>query len=199
MLAIVLTAAQLAAAQDSPGVTIGVDKCLGLEKRDERLACFDAQVEAAKRAPAPASAAPAAASSAPAPAAASSAPAAASSAPAAASGAPAAASNPPAAASGAAAAAASAPAAAAPASTFGDPVKRRDEDAPDLVAKIADLRETVPNTYLITLDNGQVWRQTQSQAYPLRPGLDVRVRQSKWGYRLSAPELRGQIPVERVR
>jgi len=166
---------QLAAAQDS-GVTIGVDKCLGLEKRDERLACFDAQVEAAKRAPAP----PAAAASAPTAAAASSAPAAA---------------------SGAPAAPASAPAAAAPASSssFGEPSKRRDDDAPDLVAKIAELRETVPNTYLITLDNGQVWRQTQSMAYPLRPGLDIRVRQSKFGYRMSAPELRGQIPVERVR
>src|SRR5262245_10174987 len=41
---------QFAAAQGAPGVTVDVDKCLGLEKRDERLACFDAQVEAAKRA-----------------------------------------------------------------------------------------------------------------------------------------------------
>jgi hypothetical protein len=35
--------------------------------------------------------------------------------------------------------------------------------------------------------------------YPLRPGLVVRLRETKFGYRLTAPELHGQIQVERVR
>ena len=73
-------------------------------------------------------------------------------------------------------------------------------DPPDIHAKVAALRETVPNSYLITLDNGQVWRQTEPEAYPLRQGSDVRIYVSKWGgFRLSNPVLRGFIQVERVR
>src|SRR5205814_6021710 len=69
----------------------------------------------------------------------------------------------------------------------------------EIVAKVAELRQTVPNAYVITLDNGQVWRQAHPMPYPLRTGLVVRVRETKFGYRLSAPELHGQIQVERVR
>ena len=62
------------------------------------------------------------------------------------------------------------------------------------------LRETVPNAYLITLDNGQVWRQTVPQYYPLRPGSDVRIYYSRWrAYRLTSPERNGYIQVERAR
>jgi len=59
----------------------------------------------------------------------------------------------------------------------------------------------VPNTLLITLDNGQVWRQTQPEPYPLRVGHDVRLYSTNWGgaYRLTAANLHGNIQVERVR
>jgi hypothetical protein len=54
---------------------------------------------------------------------------------------------------------------------------------------------------MITLDNGQVWRQMQPKRYPLQPGYDVRIYSSRWGnsYRLSSPILNGFIQVERVR
>ena len=131
-------------------MTVEVDECVKLEKPEERLACFEAQVEAARRAPRNEPAAP-------------SAPAATQSAPPAVQTAP----PPPA----------------------------------EIVAKVAKLSETVPNAFVITLDNGQVWRQSQPMRYPLRPGLDVQIRPSRWGndWHLTAPELRGQIKVERVR
>jgi hypothetical protein len=64
---------------------------------------------------------------------------------------------------------------------------------------VTELRQTVPNAYVITLDNGQVWRQAHPMPYPLRTGLVVQVRETRMGYRLTAPELHGQINVERVR
>ena len=66
--------------------------------------------------------------------------------------------------------------------------------------RVAELRETVPNSYVITLDNGQVWRQTRPLAYPLREGHEVRIYTTgMFGYRLTNRELRGFIAVERVR
>jgi hypothetical protein len=72
---------------------------------------------------------------------------------------------------------------------------------PDIVAKVAELRETVPNSLLITLDNGQVWRQTTPEYYALRVGVDVRIYYSpRWrSYRLTNEALRRYIQVERVR
>jgi len=151
---------QLAAAQ----VSIDVSACVDLTTPEERLACFEAQVEAAGDASA--EAAPAA------------------------TGAP----------------ARSAPPEAAPAATGAPAAASRDRDEdndappPDIIAKVAELRETVPNSSLITLDNGQVWRQTVPENYPLRPGSDVRIYYSRWNaYRLTSPALRGFIQVERVR
>ena len=78
--------------------------------------------------------------------------------------------------------------------------ERSPERAPiEIVATVTELRQTVPNAYVITLDNGQVWRQAHPMPYPLRTGLVVRLRETTFGYRLSAPELHGQINVERVR
>ena len=55
---------------------------------------------------------------------------------------------------------------------------------------VAELGETVPNSYLITLDNGQVWRRTRPLAYPLRAGHEVRIyTQGRFGYRLTNREL----------
>ena len=63
------------------------------------------------------------------------------------------------------------------------------------------LRQTVPNSYVITLDNGQVWRQTYAEWYGLRPGQTVRIRPSRWGgtFWLTVDELNGYIQVKRVR
>ncbi|HEX5418980.1 MAG TPA: hypothetical protein VFY39_03200, partial [Gammaproteobacteria bacterium] len=60
---------------------------------------------------------------------------------------------------------------------------------------------TVPNSYLITLENGQVWRQTYPEVYHLQPGYKVRIYPSRWGnsYRMSSDKLHGFIQVERVR
>ena len=72
---------------------------------------------------------------------------------------------------------------------------------PDIVATVTELHETVPNAWLITLDNGQVWRQNVPQRFALKTGQRVTLRGSKWGasYRLSAEALNGFIQVERVR
>ena len=71
----------------------------------------------------------------------------------------------------------------------------------DVVATITGLRETVPNSYLITLDNDQVWRQKEPKWFPLRVGQAVRIFPSSWGdtFRLSVQGLSGYLQVERVR
>jgi hypothetical protein len=70
----------------------------------------------------------------------------------------------------------------------------------EIQARIAELRETVPNAYLVTLDNGQVWRQTVPKQYPLQAGHPVRIYYSRWrSYRLTNDTLKGFIQVERVR
>jgi hypothetical protein len=72
---------------------------------------------------------------------------------------------------------------------------------PEVFATITALRETVPDSYLITLDNGQVWRQVRPKWYPMRVGHEVRVYPTGWGtsYRLSVSGLNGFIQVERAR
>jgi hypothetical protein len=70
----------------------------------------------------------------------------------------------------------------------------------EIVATIAHLRETIPDVWIITLDNGQVWQMTRAQQYPLRVGLSVRLKSTRWGdsYRLTAPEHGGFVPVRRA-
>jgi len=172
---------QPAAAQDAEKVTIDVGECAAIEKPDARLACLEAQIEAARTSPvAPA---PAARAAAPTPAA------------------PAARPNPPVEPSSKAAVEAPSPASQPRSDKKSARAERDAEPQPEIVAKVVELRETVPNAYVITLDNGQVWRQTAPMPYPLRTGLEVRLRPGKWGtaYRLTAPELRGQIQVKRER
>jgi hypothetical protein len=82
------------------------------------------------------------------------------------------------------------------------PEKQEDEkDLIELHSTISKLREYVPGRYLITLENGQVWRQMVAERYRLRVGHNVRIYPSRWGksFRLSAEELKGFIQVERVR
>jgi hypothetical protein len=66
---------------------------------------------------------------------------------------------------------------------------------------ITALRERLPYAYVITLDNGQVWRQVDPKKYPLRTGLEVRIYPSRWGesYRLSGEGTGSFILVRRVR
>lgn len=136
----------IAAAQaPGPAVSVDVSECVKLTTPEERLACFEKQVEVSRTSP-PDAVAPASPSAAP------------------------------------------------------PPSGGREEAPPDIEARVAELRETVPNAYLITLDNGQVWRQTVPKAYPLRSGDAVRVYYSKWRtYRLTNEQLRSFIQVERVR
>jgi hypothetical protein len=182
-----VSATQPALAQRGSEVTVEVSDCLALEAPAERLACFERRVEQAQGRPAAAPASP-----------------------------------PP------AAAAPPAPAARAPVpaddDSFGLPTQRpsrRDERAEreaqearearesrgaetpvrEIVAKVVAVRETVPNYRTITLDNGQIWRQNRAEFLPLRPGHEVRISAGKFGssLRLFAPQLRGDIQVERVR
>ena len=86
---------------------------------------------------------------------------------------------------------------------FGLPPEER-EDEKDLVelhSTISQLREYVVGRYLITLENGQVWRQMVGDRYRLEVGDKVRIYPSRWGtaFRLSAERLKGFIQVERVR
>ena len=73
--------------------------------------------------------------------------------------------------------------------------------ANEIHATITALRERGPNSWLITLDNGQMWDQVRPQWYPLRPGQQVRLYPTNWGssYRLSEIGRGGYIQVQRVR
>jgi hypothetical protein len=137
-------------------VSVDVSECVKLTTPEERLACFESQVDAARGSPRAPAATPPATTTAPA--------------------------------------------------DSGSRDARRDdargEEArpPDVRAAVASLRETVPNAYLITLDNGEVWRQTVPKTYPLRQGDPIRIYYSRWGtYRLTNEQLKSFIQVERVR
>jgi hypothetical protein len=176
------------AASQGERLTVEVGECVDLPTPEQRLACFEAQVEAARGASAAAPTTTAPAQTGAAPAATSAAP--------------------------AAAAATAAPVTttiAVPAATSTAPpefgFRERPEEPeeapppPEVHAKVTELRETVPNAFLITLDNGQVWRQTRPDPYlSLRVGQDVRIFFSRWRtYRLDSPQMRGFLQVERVR
>jgi hypothetical protein len=77
----------------------------------------------------------------------------------------------------------------------------RAEEPVEIVGVIASLRETVPNSYIITLEDGQVWRQTYPERYPLRAGQRVTLSPTRWGesYRLEGDGLNGYIQVAKVR
>jgi hypothetical protein len=66
---------------------------------------------------------------------------------------------------------------------------------------IREFEERLPNAYLITLEDGQVWQQVQPEMYPLRPGLEVRIYSTNWGesYRLIGTGIGRYIQVRRVR
>ena len=65
---------------------------------------------------------------------------------------------------------------------------------------IVAMRERLPSAYVIRLDNGEIWEQTEPKQYPLKPGLEVRIYSTRWGgrYRLSGVGSGGHIQVRRV-
>ena len=82
------------------------------------------------------------------------------------------------------------------------PEKKDDEkDLVELHSTISKLKETVPGRYLITLENGQVWRQMVGESYRLRVGHRVRIYSTHWGnaFRLSVEGMKGFVQVERAR
>lgn len=181
--------------QEGKGLSIDVSDCVKLESDLERYACYERHVDAARSAADPAageSQSPPAAPAAPAPTA-----------------------EPP---------AHEAPRPAAiPTVSIGDQAPPRteksaprrsarslsdaaeesaeDDQAADIFGTVAALQERVPNAYLITLENGQVWRQMTSERYLLRVGDRVRIYPTHWGksYRLTVAERHGFIQVQRVR
>ncbi len=70
----------------------------------------------------------------------------------------------------------------------------------ELIDTIASLRETEPNTWRVTLSNGQIWQQVTGKRYLMKEGDQVRIRQSGWGssYRLYVDRLGSYIQVDRV-
>ena len=187
--AVALAAAWYAAAgavsgQEAGKLTIEVGDCVKLESPDQRLACYEGRVNAAlERGAAPRDAAPAPAvnSQAAAPRSVAREP------------------QPP--------AREAQPAEAASterrherARTPAAQQRAASSETDEIVSRVQSLRETVPNAYMITLENGQVWRQMRPESYPLRPGQDVRIYGTRWGTasRLTADELKGFIQVERV-
>lgn len=75
------------------------------------------------------------------------------------------------------------------------------ESPSSTTATVTAVREIEPDKLLITLDNGQIWRQNRAGRYPLRVGANVVLRPSRWGpsYRLTDPSVGGFIQVERRR
>jgi hypothetical protein len=69
------------------------------------------------------------------------------------------------------------------------------------VSQVAALREIQAGRVEVTLTNGQIWRQTNSDRYNLLVGHEVRIYPTGFGryFRLSSTEARGFIQVERVR
>ena len=93
-----------------------------------------------------------------------------------------------------------------PAAESTEPPSRREARATDRqereqTGQVASIREIQPARIEVTLTNGQVWRQTNSDRYNLLVGHEVRIYPSGFGkyFRLSSPELGKFIQVERVK
>lgn len=76
------------------------------------------------------------------------------------------------------------------------------EERDVITGTIVSVRERLPNEYIVTLENGQVWHQIVPESYPLRAGQNVRIAATDFFgnsyYRLSAEGVNGFIRVERI-
>jgi hypothetical protein len=87
------------------------------------------------------------------------------------------------------------------AATIPDTTQATEVVAPaEIRSSIAAIEVRRRNRHVITLENGQVWRQSLAKRYPLRVGQEVRIYSTRWGdsSRLSAIESNGFIQVERI-
>jgi hypothetical protein len=165
-----------AAVAQEPALNVDVGKCAGLESSEERFACYEAAVDAAKKQPRPEATAQAPAANGAAP--------------------------PAQPTAGGVQEAAVAPAAQNGAATQEAKAGRAERERVEFSATVTGLRETLPNEFAITLDNGQVWRQVHPEAlYRLRSGQKVRLYSTGWGssFRLEAEGTNGFIQVRRVK
>lgn len=81
------------------------------------------------------------------------------------------------------------------------PRASREPEGEELLSSVASLRELQLGRLEITLANGQVWRQVNTDRYALAVGHAVRIYPTRFGsyFRLTAEKLRGFVQVERVR
>lgn len=89
-----------------------------------------------------------------------------------------------------------------PVAEFGQPAARVEPDAEGaetLIDRVVEARRVEPTKWLLTLQSGQLWRQSVGKSYVIRPGDTVRISPSPWGsdYRLSVEGRRGYIQVTR--
>ena len=79
-------------------------------------------------------------------------------------------------------------------------VVENDKGEEELIGRVTSL-DKGPNGWIITLEQGQVWRQMISKRFQLREGQQVRIYPTIWGksYRLTLVDGGGFIQVERVR
>jgi hypothetical protein len=89
-----------------------------------------------------------------------------------------------------------------PVAEFGQAAARVEADAEGaetLVDRVVEARRVEPTKWLLTLQSGQLWRQSVGKSYVIRPGDTVRISPSAWGsdYRLSVEGRRGYIQVTR--
>ena len=84
--------------------------------------------------------------------------------------------------------------------------KKKDESDEQLRAKLVGLRFTNSGRYIITLDNGQVWRQIRGDTETLRfpritgDGVPIIIKEALFGsYRLRTEASKRTIRVERIK
>jgi len=174
-LAISFSCAAMGVAAQPAAERTGIAECAAIESAVARLDCFDALARSARSAgSANEEAAPAREPAVESP-------------------------NP---ASGAAEQSSASPPAVEPAnSPSGRDARAADRAEREQIGQVASLREIQQGRVEVTLTNGQVWRQTNSDRYNLLVGHEVRIYSTGFGqyFRLSSTEARGFIQVERVR
>ncbi len=71
----------------------------------------------------------------------------------------------------------------------------------EMTDTVTDVRQIEPGMVMVTLSSGQVWRQVNGRAYPLKSGMQIRLYKGLFGtsWRITNDELKGFIQVERVK
>lgn len=77
----------------------------------------------------------------------------------------------------------------------------KSQSSEELIARVVESKEISPNKRLITLANGQVWRQMLAENFLIRPNDSVRIykKSSKRYFRLSVEGRSKFIQVQRVK